>query len=446
MTAPRADGHGTVPCNIDAERAVLGCLLVDGRLLARATDLAPEAFFLARHQLVFSAVQEVAGLSAVTPVLVAERLHARKQLDAAGGPGYLAELVDDVGTTAMVEHHIDIVRRKARLRRIIDSATAMAHAAMAPDADADVVADAALAGILDATRAVSGRRYTRTLGDWCQVALDGIQRRFDGSDPIRRTGFEALDAKVTMAPGDLVIVAGRAAMGKTAFLMALADRAARQGRRVLEFQLEMGGEQMALRRVAHGAQTPVRVLRSERLHASQVGRVTSAMGELAGLPIVTNDRPSASPAYVASTAREVVAEHGSLDLVVVDYVQLMRTAEGRNITRDQAIGRITQALKDLAKELGVIVLAGAQVSRKVEERSDKRPTLADLRESGSIEQDADTILFVYRDEYYKRERSEFVGQAEIVIGKQRNGETGSVMLGFDGQYMRFFDLETGGSW
>ncbi len=431
-----------LPHNLDAERAVLGGLLIDPDALPVAREvLSAGDFYREGHGLVFEAMVALFGRNeAVDLITLGKALEAAGQLDQVGGLAYLAYLAGGVPTAANVAYYARIVKEKAIVRRLIETATGVAERAYEYEGETEpflreaeqavfkISEDRIRVSFLPAREAVRG-------------AFRQIERLYERKELVTGvpTGFLDLD-KLTAGfqPSDLVIVAGRPSMGKTALCLNLARYAAVESQiPVAVFSLEMAKEQIAFRLLGTEAKIEFGRLRSGALTREEWPRLTRAAGTLARAPIFVDDTPALAVAELRAKARRLKAEH-HLGMVIVDYLQLLR---GRANTerREQEISEISRTLKAIAKELSVPVIALSQLNRQVESRGDRRPQLSDLRESGAIEQDADVILFVYRDEVYHPD-SEDKGIAEVIVGKQRNGPTGFVKLAFLGPFTAFENL------
>ena len=435
------------PQNMEAERCVLGGVLIDQEAISKVLEfLRPEDFYRESHRIIFSNVialyqkNEPADLVTIT-----NELRNRSELDGAGGASYLATLVDGLPTAANIVHYAKIVHEKAILRRLIEGATQIAE--MGYDEGAVIVYD-----FLDQSESiifeVAQRKFKPSFFAVKEIVKDSfkaIEQLYERKESVTgvATGFTELDSLTSgLQPSDLIIVAGRPSMGKTAFALNVATNAALQSQvPSAVFSLEMSKEQLVQRLLCSEAQVDSSNLRRGYLSESDWPKLTRAAGALSDAQIFIDDTPAMNVLEMRAKARRLQKDKG-LGLVVVDYMQLMRGvgSGGRGAeSREREISEISRSLKALAKELHVPVVALSQLNRAVESRVDKRPQLADLRESGSIEQDADVVMFVYRDEVYNRE-SEDKGTAEIIIGKQRNGPIGRAKLAFINRYTRFENL------
>ena len=432
------------PHSVEAEQAVLGGVLLDNDAWDRIADILTGAHFYRNdHRAVFEAVSglydEKRPCDAVT---VAERLDRDGNLDSAGGLAYLAELAENTPSAANIVAYAEIVRERAVLRELIRITTEIAETAFRPQGrGAFEVLDEAERRIFEiAERGRSGRRDSFAIKD----VLPGVVARIDElsrqDNPITGvpTGFRDLDEKTAgLQRGDLVIVAGRPSMGKTAFAMNLVEEAAIRARLpVIVFSMEMPAEQLAMRMLSSLGRIDQQKVRTGRLGPDDWPRLSSQVALLNDTDIFIVDDSALTPTELHARCRRLKREH-DVGLVVIDYLQLMHVP-GTRENRAVEISEISRSLKALAKELMVPVVACSQLNRRLEDRQNKRPVMSDLRESGAIEQDADLILFIYRDEVYNEE-SKDKGKAEIIIGKQRNGPIGSVDLAFLGRYARFED-------
>ncbi|MFH1060305.1 MAG: replicative DNA helicase [Pseudomonadota bacterium] len=438
------------PQDLAAEQGVLGGVLAHGVevLAGIAATLKPEDFYDRRHGLIFTAMLSLYEKSQpVDEITVMSRLGDEGRLEAAGGAALLAQLADVILAPAHVDHYAQLVADKALLRQFIEAGHQAIESAYSHQSDPEMALEEAERAIFAATqqRRMSG---LTPLGEVVRGSLELIEKRFKqkglvGGVP---TGFKLLDQHTNgLQPGDLIIVAGRPSMGKTAFALNMAANAALDHQvAAAVFSLEMSKEQLGLRLLSSEARVSASKLRSGFLsHQQDFPALTAAADRLYNAPIYIDDTPAITVLEMRAKARRLMAERG-VGLVLVDYLQLMRGRAGGFDSREQEISDISRSLKALAKELSVPVVALSQLNRKVEDRpGDKRPMLADLRESGAIEQDADVIMFIYRKKAYKKrtdpeEPDDNV--AEIIIGKQRNGPTGIVKLAFVDELTKFEDL------
>ncbi|HEX7044502.1 MAG TPA: replicative DNA helicase [Burkholderiales bacterium] len=439
------------PQSIDAEQSVLGGLLLDNqRWDAIADRLSVEDFYRREHRLIFSAISALCQENSPADVItVSERLEQTGDLEAAGGLAYIGSLANNTPSAANVPAYADIVRERSILRQLLAAANDISEAAYNPGGRTALeVLDYAEKRIFD----ISEKRARRRGGYESIAAL--LTKTVDRIDQLYRTqgtvtgvptGFTDLDEKTSgLQKSDLIIIAGRPSMGKTTFAMNIAENAA-VGHKipVAVFSMEMPGTQLAMRMMASLGRINSHRIRTGKLDDEDWPRLTSAVSLLSEAPIFIDDTPALTPMELRARARRIKREH-DLGLIIIDYLQLMQAGEGAaSENRATEISNITRALKGLAKELDVPIIAMSQLNRSLEQRTDKRPVMSDLRESGAIEQDADVILFIYRDEVYN-EDSPNKGTAEIIIGKQRNGPIGKIMLTFLGEYTRFENYISGG--
>ena len=428
-----------LPHNLEAERCVLGAILIHNDTFNVAAELVDAGdFYRHAHQRVFDTM---VGLSerrqAIDFVTVKDELGRAGALDDVGGPAYIAALADGVPRSTNVEYYARIVKEKATLRSLIHSANRIATTAYRAEQDADTVLDEAEREIFSIAedRVHEGFVPLSALVDDGIAAIEQLQAH-KGLVTGIPTGFEDID-KLTagLQPADLIIVAARPSMGKTAFVLNVAQHVGtKTGKTVGFFSLEMAKEQLFLRMLTTEAQIDAHRLRTGLLNEADYARISPAMERLSDARVHIDDTAGIGVLEMRAKSRRLQAEHG-LDLVIVDYIQLMQ-GRGRFENRTQELASISRALKGLAKELGVPVVALSQLSRAPESRADRRPQLSDLRESGALEQDADVVMFIFREEMYD-EKPENEGVAEIIIGKQRNGPTGTVRLAFLKQQTRF---------
>ena len=432
------------PHSVEAEQAVLGGVLIDNDAWDRIAGILTSAnFYRNDHRTVFEAVSglcdEGQPCDAVT---VAERLDRSGQLESSGGLAYLAELAENTPSAANIVAYAEIVRERAVLRELIRISTEIAESAFRPQGRGalELLDDAERRIFEIAERGSAGRRESVAIKDVLSNVMERIDELSRQENPITGvpTGFSDLDQMTAgLQRGDLVIVAGRPSMGKTAFAMNVVEEAAiRDKLSVIVFSMEMPAEQLTMRMLSSLGRIDQQKVRTGRLGHDDWPRLTSQVALLNDTNIFIVDDSALTPTDLHARCRRLKREHG-IDLVVIDYLQLMYVP-GTRENRATEISEISRSLKALAKELMVPVVACSQLNRRLEERQNKRPVMSDLRESGAIEQDADLILFIYRDEVYDEE-SKDKGKAEIIIGKQRNGPIGKVDLAFLGRYARFED-------
>jgi len=433
------------PHSLEAEQAVLGGLMLDEQAWDRVSDRVKEEDFYRRdHRLIFQAITLLVNESNPRDALtVAETLTRLGELENAGGIAYLGELVRNTSSATNIAAYGDIVRERSVLRQLIRISNEVSDTAFQPQgATAQDILDQAerkIFAIAEQQQKGGGPQALRPL---LQKALERIDKLFQSDEAITglSTGFTDLDDRTSgLQNGDLVIVAARPSMGKTTFAMNLVENAMmRSGKPVLVFSMEMPAEQIVMRMLSSLGRIDQGRVRSGKLEEDDWPRLTSTMTQLAEQKLLIDDSASLSPNDVRTRARRVAREQGGLGLIMVDYLQLMRVP-GLESNRVNEISEISRSLKALAKEMECPVIALSQLNRSLEQRPNKRPVMSDLRESGAIEQDADVIMFIYRDEVYNPESPD-KGTAEIIIGKQRNGPIGSLRLAFLGKYTRFEDL------
>ncbi|MDY6942725.1 MAG: replicative DNA helicase [Pseudomonadota bacterium] len=430
------------PHSREAEQAVLGGLLIDSARWDEVGDILGEGdFYFNEHGLIFRALAELAAKhEPIDVITVSDHLKATNQLESVGGLAYLGMLAKDTPSAANIKAYGQIVRTRSVLRMMIRVGTDICESAY-DSKGRDIVqlvdeAERWVFGI--AETGMRSHQGFVSVNALLGKAIDRIEELFQSDSPITglASGLHEFDEMTAgLQPGDLVIVAGRPSMGKTSFAMNIAEHAAiRDKVPTAIFSMEMPGEQLAMRMISSLGRIDQSKLRTGRLSDSDWPRITSATALMADAPLFIDDSPALSPAEVRARARRLKREHG-LGLIVIDYLQLMQIGSASE-NRATEIAEISRNLKALAKELHVPVIALSQLNRNLEQRPNKRPVMSDLRESGGIEQDADVITFIYRDEVYNPDSPD-KGTAEIIIAKQRNGPTGTARLTFLGQYTRF---------
>ena len=433
------------PQSIEAERSVLGGLMLDDQSWFDLVELIkPSDFYRTQHQIIFEAIMVIENkdqpLDAVT---LSEELQNQGQLEKVGGVGYLADITDSTPGATNVLAWARIVRERSILRQLIGAANNIADAAFNPDGrESDLLLELAEQSVFQISENRLNDSGPEKIGPaLLQSAVEKVQFLFANKGSITGvpSGFKDLDKKTTgFQDSDLVIVAGRPSMGKSALAINFVEHAIMSDRSALVFSLEMPSEQIVMRLLSSLGRIDQNRLRTGELLDEDWTRFTGAVSQLRDKKLYIDDTAALTPADLRSRARRVDREAGGLDLIVVDYLQLMRTTNnGEN--RAVEISEISRALKALAKEMDCPVIALSQLNRQLESRPDKRPMMSDLRESGAIEQDADVILFIYRDEVYD-ENSVDQGIAELIIGKQRNGPIGKVRVSYIGHLTKFEDL------
>jgi len=438
------NGDRLPPHSMEAEEALLGSLLIDPDALFEVNNfLRPEAFYRTQNRWIYEAILRLSDRrEPVDLITLTEELRRSEQLEEVGGEAYIINLINMVPTAINAPSYGRLVEATSIRRKLVSAASAIANLAYDEKEDINIVIDRAEQTLFS----ISEERTTRDLVPIRQIAgdyLDRIQElRERGDDFVGiPTGFTELDRLLGgLNKSDLIIIAARPGMGKTSLQNAMALTAAtKHGKRVAMFNLEMSGEQLVQRMIAAETRIDSQRLRRGQLAEHEMPIFLEAVGRLSETRIFIDDTPSISPNQLRTKCRRLYAEHG-LDLVMIDYLQLMQ-AERTTNNRVQEISEISRGLKGLARELNVPVIAAAQLSRAVEQRQEKRPLLSDLRDSGSIEQDADIVMFIYRDEYYNPDTTERPNIAELNIAKHRNGPTGTIDLYWHGKLATFRNLQ-----
>jgi replicative DNA helicase len=428
------------PQNIEAEQSVLGAILIDNNALTATLELLTyEDFYKDSHRKIFIGMSELFDRNEpIDIVTLTDHLKRKNDLDVIGGSQYLTALAMTIPTSANIRYHCRIVREKAMLRGLLRSVTDIARTVYDGELDAEELIDYAEKTVFD----LSDKRIKVAFSPLKDVIKDSfqmIEQLYDKKEMVTGvpTGFTVLDELTTgLQRSDLVIIGGRPSMGKTAFSLNIAQHVGVHMKEpVAIFSLEMSKEQLAFRMLCSEAMVDSNSIRKGFIKKEDWHRLTNAAGNLASAPIFIDDSAGITILEMRAKARRLKAEHG-LSLVIVDYLQLMR-GRGNAERREQEISEISRSLKALAKELRLPVIALSQLNRGVESRTEKKPTLADLRESGAIEQDADVIIFLYRDEVYNKKKEDNKGKAEIIVAKQRNGPTGEIPLTFIAHCTRF---------
>ena len=432
------------PHSVEAEQAVIGSLMLDNATWEQVADrIREDDFYRQDHRLIFRAISELTDSnSPFDAVTLSEWLLSRNQLESAGGLAYLATLARDTPTAANVRAYADIVRERSVLRQLIRVGGELAETAYRPEGrSTEELIDYAERQVFDI--AERGGRLQRSfvkITELLSVAVDRLDLLMHANNPVTGlpTGLEKFDRMTAgLQPGDLIIIAGRPSMGKTAFAINIAEYCSCRPENPVPtaiFSMEMSGEQLAMRLISSLGRIDQQKVRTGQLDQTDWQRVSSAIAIMSKAPMFIDDTGALTPTELRARARRLKREH-NLGLLVVDYLQLM-SVPGTRENRATEISEICRSLKSLAKELNIPVIALSQLNRSLEQRPDKRPIMSDLRESGSIEQDADLIAFIYRDEVYDKD-SPNKGVAEIIIGKQRNGPIGTVQATFLGAYTRF---------
>ena len=430
------------PHSIEAEQAVLGGLLLDKDALIKVVErIVADDFYRQDHKLIFNAISALdAQGKPFDLVTVAEWLESHQELDQAGGLAYLSDVAENTPSASNIASYADIVRKRSVLRQLISATTKIGEAVFNPmGQSSDEILDFAEQAVFEiAEQETRGKRNYKNIQDLLANALDRADELYQKQNPITgvATGFDDFDERTAgLQAADLIIVAGRPSMGKTAFAINVAEHAAIKAQlSVVVFSMEMPGEQLAMRMMSSLGRVDQHKVRTGKLHNDDWPRLTSAVKIFQDAKLFIDDTPALTPAELRARCRRISREH-KLDMIIIDYLQLMHIP-GTAENRATEISEISRSLKAMAKELNVPVVALSQLNRALEQRPDKRPVMSDLRESGAIEQDADVIVFIYRDEVYDEDSAD-KGIAEVIIGKQRNGPIGTVKLTFLGQYTRF---------
>ena len=434
------------PKNIEAEMSVLGAMLLDQEAISRALqEIKGDSFYKVAHRKIFDTIVSLYDEGKPTDAItLTEAMRQRGDLDKAGGPEYIITLMNYIPTTAHLDSHLKIVREKATLRDLISTSTEIVNRCYQETVEAAVVMDEVEKTFFDLTQR-GMKQQLIPMRQLMKGVMEDIEAQQGSHSMVTglSTGLRDLD-KLTcgLQPSELIVLAGRPSMGKTAFCLNVAEYAACEGSTgVAIFSLEMSKEQLVMRMLCSRAGLDILKVRTGALRDRQFTRLAKAAGQLGQARIYIDDTPSLTVMELRAKARRLKRDpDANLGLIIVDYLQLMQ-GRGKVENRQQEISDISRALKGLAKELNLPIIACSQLSRQVENRPDKRPQLSDLRESGAIEQDADLVLFLYREEYYEREMSTAPGMAEVIIGKQRNGPTGKVDLVFSANQMKFQNME-----
>ena len=434
------------PHSVEAEQSIIGGFMLDNQAWEKVADRLCEAdFYRMEHRILYRAILSLARKNQPFDVVtVLDALKSANTLDDAGGETYLFELANNTPSVANISAYADIVREKSVQRQLISVAGDIADSAYHPGdrllSELLDFAETRVFAIAEQTAQEGGPQAIKSILVRTVEKIDSLYHSGESVTGLP-TGLTDLDQLTTgLQPADLIIVAGRPSMGKTTLAMNMAEHVAiKSSQPVLVFSMEMPADALAMRMMSSLGRLDQHRLRTGKLNDNDWPRITSAVHMLSEAPLFIDDTPALSPTELRARARRLVKEQGSLGLIVVDYLQLMRVTGSKVDNRTAEISEISRSLKALAKELRVPVIALSQLNRSLEQRQDKRPMMSDLRESGAIEQDADLICFIYRDEVYN-EDSPDKGCAEIIVAKQRNGPIGRVKVAFLGQYTRFEDL------
>lgn len=436
------------PHSLEAEQSLLGSMMLSEEAVETATNfVSSDDFYQSSHRYIFTALVDLYKTSKPCDIVtLQEELKRQEHLADAGGVSYLAQLLNVVPTAKNASQYATIVKEKSLLRRLIATSAEISDNAYDPQAVAEGLIDTAEQRILQLNQFKKTKPY-EYMKDLVQVTMDELSRLFENHNAVTGipSGFTKLDEMTSgWQNSDLIILAARPAMGKTAFCLNVAQYAAYNARKpVLFFSLEMSHQQLVKRLISSEARIDGSKIRSGFLSDDDWGKLAIAAGVLEDTPIMIDDTPGASLMEIRSKARKAKSRD-NLGLIIIDYLQLVTLSSdnSRRIdSRQQEVSEISKGLKNLARELNVPVICLSQLSRKVEERTDKRPLLSDLRESGSIEQDADIVMFLYRDEYYNPLKEDSKGKGEVIIAKQRNGSIGTALLAFNSACVKFDNLE-----
>ena len=435
-------GIKSSPQSIEAEKSVLGSMMIDKNVIAQAVEiLSAEDFYRDAHKYIFKSIVEMYQRDEpIDEITLLEHLKSTDRLEKSGGISYITEIGSSVLTTANVKSYIKIVEDKATLRKLIDSSTKIIESCYNNQDDVEKVIDVAEQKIFDLAEKKSSSDF-EPLSDILERGFEQIETLFNNKGEVTGVGpgFKDLDDLTSgFQKGDMILIAARPSMGKTTFALNIAEHAAlREGKSVVIFSLEMSKEQLAYKLLCSEANVDMLKLRTGNLEDKDWENIARASGPLSSAKIYIDDTAGVSIMEMRSKCRRLKIEYG-IDLILIDYLQLM-SGSGEE-SRQQEVSEISRNIKAIAKEMQCPVIALSQLSRAPEQRADHRPMLSDLRESGSIEQDADLVMFLYRDEYYNKETEE-KNVAECIIAKQRNGPVGNVKLAWIGQFSKFGNLE-----
>ncbi|MEA2172852.1 MAG: replicative helicase [Blastocatellia bacterium] len=433
-----------LPNSAESERAILGSIVLDNGLVTQAIELLrPEDFYVPSHRRIFVSMM---GLfergSEINPILIGEELRRDGSLESVGGISFITNLTYGLPHFANIAHYAKVVKDKSLLRQLIKATNKITSEALEEEEEAQIILDHAEQAIfaLADERTRQGFAHVKPIAD---QLLEKVQEMAGRSAMLTglTTGFQELDQMTSgLQPSELIVVAARPSMGKTALCLTLAQNAAINAQAVVGvFSLEMSKESLVMRMLSSEGRVDAHRFRNGFLNREEWARLAGALGTLAEAKIFIDDTPGITVLEMRAKARRLAAEQKRLDLIIVDYLQLMSGSARRAESRQQEVSQISRELKGLAKELNVPLIALSQLSRAPESRTDHRPQLADLRESGAIEQDADVVAFIYREEQYNR-TEENAGIAELIISKQRNGPTGTVKLAFLKEFTRFENM------
>lgn len=440
--------RSTIPFNNEAEQSVIGAILLDNRLLTEISDrLSADDFYQVRHQILYGVMMELYRENRpIDLTTITTRLKDRNQFIEVGGLEYLIEISEAVPTTANVNAYVEIVREKSIARRLIDTANKISQDTMTSNKPLDELLDDAEKRIMDISRNRTASDF-KLIGNVVNQVFDNIKKLQEAGQKLTglQSGFNDID-KLTLGlqNEDLIIIAARPAMGKTAFVLNLARNVAKLNNNpgIAIFSLEMSAEQLVHRLLTSEAQIDSQNLRRGNLSSQEINRLIVAADTLSRYEIYIDDTPGIKVTDVRAKCRKLFhSRDKKLGMIIIDYLQLLSGSDKNSGNRQQEVSEISRTLKEIAREFKIPVIAVAQLSRQVESREDKKPIMADLRESGSIEQDADIVSFLYRDDYYNKD-SPRPGQVDVIFAKHRHGPTGEVSLFFNRQCSSFSDLDT----
>lgn len=439
-----SQSNQSIPYAQEAEEAVIGSVLVSASVyVGLAAFLKADDFFILRHRYIWQAFERLSSRNeAIDYLTLSAELRAMDKLAEIGGPAYLTQLINSVPTSVHAEVYGKLVERAAIRRRMLAASDEIKALALNEELSLEQVIDDSHKKLFDVTELASSDP-ARSFKDMVSTYFERVEYLLDRPGEVIGipTGFEQLDHILEgLQKTDLLLLAGRPGMGKSSLLLSIVLNILKgdASKRIALFSLEMGWEQLVQRAVSWQSGLNLQDLRTARLGRDGWGQFVKATGDIASYKLFIDDRPRITPRQLRAKCRKLMMGHGKLDLIVVDYVQLMSGGGFKPSERVQEIGHISSSLKNIAKEFNVPVLAAAQLSRAVEQRADKRPILSDLRESGSLENDSDIVMFVYRDEVYNPE-TETPNQAEIIVAKHRNGPTGTAFLYFDKTLTKFMN-------
>ena len=435
----------TPPQDLDAEASILSAIFINNDSLHDIIDiLSPDDFYKGAHKKIFTVIVELAHREEPADlVTVANRLKEKEELESVGGAAYLASISDSAPVAVNAVHYAKIIKGKASLRQLITASSQIIERCMQDQGDFEDILDEAESAIFSVSEQKSKGAF-QSLGELINLNIDKLEEQQGKAGGLSglSTGYLKLNQITSgLQKSDLIILAARPSMGKTAFALNIARNVAVDERKpVAVFSLEMSNEQLSMRLLTSEARIDSNRLRTGFISQEDWQNATDAAGILNELPIFIDDTPNITAMEIRAKARKLYQKHGEIGLIIIDYLQLMKSPF-RSDRRDLEIAEISRSLKALAKELDVPIVALSQLNRMLEQRSDKRPMMSDLRESGALEQDADIIAFIYRDEVYNKEPDNpKKGTAEIIVAKNRNGATGTAFMHFLGQYTRFEEL------